>query len=143
MIDFMITQYLFSDSREYSPGELTNIRIALVNNKFLAYLAIKHEFFQYLDYESPELFRYLNDYLKITNLSSPWDESFNEAVETDNIFEEDIPKSIADIFESVAGAVYLDSECSMDVAWSVFHKFFAPYLGKTNLLISCYFFLFN
>ena len=38
--------------------------------------------------------------------------------------EEDIevPKAMGDIFESIAGAVFLDSGCSLDVVWDVFYK---------------------
>ena len=37
--------------------------------------------------------------------------------------EEDIevPKAMGDIFESIAGAVYLDSDCSLDATWKVFY----------------------
>jgi dsRNA-specific ribonuclease len=42
------------------------------------------------------------------------------------------PKFLADIFESVAGAIYLDSNCSPNTVWNVYYKFFEPYLGKTN-----------
>jgi endoribonuclease Dicer len=39
--------------------------------------------------------------------------------------EEDIevPKAMGDIFESIAGAVFLDSGCSLESVWTVFFKF--------------------
>jgi dsRNA-specific ribonuclease len=40
------------------------------------------------------------------------------------------PKFLADIFESVAGAIYLDSNCSLNTVWNVYYKFFEPYLGR-------------
>jgi dsRNA-specific ribonuclease len=43
--------------------------------------------------------------------------------------DDDAPKVLADLFESVAGAVYLDSGCSLIAAWNVFYKFFEPYFG--------------
>lgn len=38
--------------------------------------------------------------------------------------EEDIevPKAMGDIFESIAGAVYLDSGCSLDKTWEIFYR---------------------
>jgi len=38
--------------------------------------------------------------------------------------EEDIevPKAMGDIFESIAGAVFLDAGCSLDTVWTVFFK---------------------
>lgn len=40
------------------------------------------------------------------------------------------PKFLADIFESVAGAIYLDSDCSLSTVWNVYYKYFEPYLGN-------------
>ncbi len=46
--------------------------------------------------------------------------------------EEDIevPKALGDIFESVAGAIYLDSGCSLDVVWKVFYVLMQEQLEK-------------
>ena len=40
-----------------------------------------------------------------------------------------MPKALGDIFESVAGAVYLDSGMSLDVVWRVFSRIMKPYIG--------------
>lgn len=39
------------------------------------------------------------------------------------------PKFLADIFESVAGAIYLDSNCSLDAVWKAYYPLMEPYLG--------------
>lgn len=44
--------------------------------------------------------------------------------------EMDTPKFLADLFESVAGAIYLDSECSLETVWKAYYPFLAPYLSK-------------
>ena len=44
----------------------------------------------------------------------------------------EVPKALGDIFESVAGAVYLDSGMSLDVVWRVFHRIMKPYIGKQS-----------
>lgn len=43
--------------------------------------------------------------------------------------EEDIevPKALGDIFESIAGAVFLDSGCQLDKVWAVFYKCVTKY----------------
>jgi dsRNA-specific ribonuclease len=38
VLDLLITQYIFGDKKEHSPGELTNLRQSLVNNKFFGHL---------------------------------------------------------------------------------------------------------
>ena len=40
------------------------------------------------------------------------------------------PKFLADIVESVAGAIYLDSDCSLTAVSNAYYKLFKPYLGK-------------
>ena len=40
--------------------------------------------------------------------------------ESDDAEEVEVPKALGDIFESVAGAVYLDSGLSLDAVWAVY-----------------------
>lgn len=40
----MITRHLFEDKRQHSPGVLTDLRSALVNNTIFASLAVKYKF---------------------------------------------------------------------------------------------------
>lgn len=46
------------------------------------------------------------------------------------------PKFLADIFESVAGAIYLDSNCSLEAVWRVYYPIMKLYLSnlQTQLL---------
>lgn len=42
VLDFLITRHLFNHpSRRFTPGELTDLRAALVNNNIFAALAVK------------------------------------------------------------------------------------------------------
>lgn len=38
------------------------------------------------------------------------------------------PKPLADLFESVAAAIYLDSNLSEDVLWNIIYPFLKPYI---------------
>lgn len=104
-------------------GELTLLRQALVNNKFFALLAVKHNFIKYLKYENKEIFN------KISAFSNLYE---TEAFDFDN-FDDETPKLFADTFESVAGAIYLDSGCSLEAVWKVYFPILKPYLGKISL----------
>lgn len=42
----------------------------------------------------------------------------------------EVPKALGDIFESVAGAIYLDSGMSLDVVWGVFYRIMKPQIGE-------------
>lgn len=53
--DYLITRHLYEDPRQHSPGSLTDLRSALVNNTIFASLAVKHGFHKYFRHASPGL----------------------------------------------------------------------------------------
>ncbi|EFO26258.1 hypothetical protein LOAG_02227 [Loa loa] len=131
VLDYVITRFLFQHSSHYSPGVLTDLRSALVNNTIFASLAIKHNFHKHFIAMCPRLHHMIEKFVCLCtekNLSSA---NFNEEMymvtteeEIDEGEEEDIevPKAMGDIFESVAGAIYLDSGRSLDIVWRVFYN---------------------
>lgn len=44
--------------------------------------------------------------------------------------EMEVPKCLGDIFESVAGAIFLDSNKSFDTVWRVYYGLMKPYIEK-------------
>lgn len=62
---------------------------------------------------------------------------FEDDTDTDD-YELEAPKFLADIFESVAGAIYLDSGCSLQAVWNVYFIMLKPYFiaFKENLPVS-------
>jgi len=45
-------------------------------------------------------------------------------------FEEiEVPKALGDVFESVAGAIFLDNGLSLDGVWKVYYKMLKPEIG--------------
>ena len=50
----------------------------------------------------------------------------------DEIEDIEIPKALGDIFESVAGAIYLDSGMSLDVVWRVYYRMMKPQIGTLS-----------
>lgn len=65
VLDYMITRFLF-ECREHrlSPGELTDLRSALVNNNIFAYLAVKFDFYKYFKYTSPQIFNIVDNFVQ-------------------------------------------------------------------------------
>lgn len=47
VLDYLITRHLYDDARLHSPGALTDLRSALVNNTIFASLAVRHGFHKY------------------------------------------------------------------------------------------------
>lgn len=59
----MITRHLYEDSQRYSPGILTDLRSALVNNNIFAALAVKWDFHKYFKAISPSLFAVIDKFV--------------------------------------------------------------------------------
>ena len=55
VLDYLITRHLYEDSRMHSPGALTDLRSALVNNTIFASLAVRNGFHRYFRNLSPSL----------------------------------------------------------------------------------------
>jgi len=53
VLDFLITRHLFNDSRHHSPGALTDLRSALVNNTIFASLAVRYNYHKYFKVSEP------------------------------------------------------------------------------------------
>ena len=49
------------------------------------------------------------------------------------------PKVLGDLFESMAGAVFLDSGLDLVTVWNVFYPIMKPVLGKTQSSSSNFF----
>ena len=91
----------------------------------LAWLAVKNKFNTYLRVSCPyakiEIDRFVSliekfdEQLNISQMESQEDEQNNFAVAS-----QDTPKVLADIFGSVAGAIYRDSGDQIDVVWRVY-----------------------
>ncbi|KAI1287571.1 Endoribonuclease Dicer [Halotydeus destructor] len=64
VLDFLITRHLYEDNEQHSPGALTDLRSALVNNAFFASLAVKYNFNKYMKMCSHELYRVIDSYVK-------------------------------------------------------------------------------
>lgn len=50
--------------------------------------------------------------------------------ETDEAEDVEVPKALGDLFESVAGAIFLDSGMSLDAVWKVYERIMGPEIEK-------------
>ena len=50
------------------------------------------------------------------------------------------PKVLGDIFESVAGAIYLDSGLCLETVWLVYYRMLKPVIGKVP---QCFFLFYH
>ncbi|VDN50660.1 unnamed protein product [Dracunculus medinensis] len=117
--------------RQYSPGVLTDLRSALVNNTIFASLAVKYNFHKHFVAMCPGLHFMIEKFVELCKEKNFSQTNFNAEMymvttedEIDEGEEEDIevPKAMGDIFESVAGAIYLDSGRNLDTIWRIFYN---------------------
>lgn len=47
----------------------------------------------------------------------------------------EVPKALGDVFESLAGAIYLDSGMSLDAVWSVYYAIMKNEIGNSLSLL--------
>ena len=77
ILDYLITCYIYHQFPDYSPGKITEMRSALVNNVTFAEIAVKElELHKHLLYTSPALFRQIKDYTE--GLEMVWKEDEDE-----------------------------------------------------------------
>lgn len=134
ILDYLITKHLYEDPRQHSPGVLTDLRSALVNNTIFASLAVKYDYHKYFKAVSPELFHVIDDFVQFQlekNEMQGMDSELRRS-EEDEEKEEDIevPKAMGDIFESLAGAIYMDSAMSLETVWQVYYPMMRPLIEK-------------
>ncbi|XP_078491910.1 endoribonuclease Dicer [Ciona intestinalis] len=148
VLDFLITRHLFNDERHHSPGALTDLRSALVNNTIFASLAVHYDFHKYFKSISPELHHIIEDFVMYqqkqedaqgmdAHLMRDYDrvevvapsslEKDEEEGETEDV---EVPKALGDIFESVAGAIYMDSGMDLSSVWEVYSVMMLPLIEK-------------
>ena len=58
---------------------------------------------------------------------------FIEEDECEAVEDIEVPKALGDVFESVAGAIYLDSGMSLDAVWRVYFRMMQTEIGTFRL----------
>ncbi|CAH0562212.1 unnamed protein product [Brassicogethes aeneus] len=125
VLDYLITRHLYEDRRMHSPGALTDLRSALVNNTIFASLAVRNGFHKYFKHLSPGLNEVIEKFIRLQEESGHalFDELYlvveSECEEVEDV---EVPKALGDVFESVAGAIFLDSGMSLDAVWKVYYQ---------------------
>ncbi|XP_023246881.1 endoribonuclease Dicer [Copidosoma floridanum] len=126
-LDFLLTVHIFETCGNLSPGELTDLRSALVNNITFACLAVKYELHASMLMHAPKMFDLMDRFIR-------FQEARNYAVDDELLWvlleEEDcnmsehvdVPKVLGDIFESVIGAILLDCNMNLTVVWQVIYR---------------------
>ncbi|XP_063391853.1 endoribonuclease Dcr-1 [Cydia fagiglandana] len=125
ILDYLITRHLYEDPRRHSPGALTDLRSALVNNTIFATLAARHGFHKYFRHMSPGLNEVLTRYVRIQEENGHSISEEHYLIHEDELEQAEdveVPKALGDLFESIAGAIFLDSGMSLAAVWGSYER---------------------
>lgn len=126
VLDFLITAYISERCPNMDPGQLTDLRSALVNNVTLACLCVRFNIHTHILSQNAMLTESINRFVEFQR-------KHNHQV-TDHVellMEEkdvqckmaeytDVPKTLGDVFEAIIGGIFLDSGNDLEVSTNIF-----------------------
>ncbi|KAH6776129.1 hypothetical protein C2S52_013690 [Perilla frutescens var. hirtella] len=125
VLNLLITKEQFSKYPDLPPGLLTPLRAANVDTEKLARMAVRHNFHRYIRFGNPAIYR-----KKI--------QAFINTLPKHPLHSHGLisaPKVLADVVESTIGAVYVDSNYSIERTWEVAKKLLEPIISPESLPI--------
>eukprot|EP00253_Pinus_taeda_P020474 PITA_20474 len=123
VLGYLITKHLYTAYPHLQQGTLTFLRSRNVDTEKFARVCVKHGFHQYLLLNSPALQRIIEDFVK----------DIEDESKSFRCGDFKPPKVLADIVESIAGAVFVDSGYSEDRVWEVFKPLLEPLVSPETL----------
>ncbi|XP_053675289.1 endoribonuclease Dicer [Anopheles nili] len=126
VLDFLVTMYIYERNPNMSPGQLTDLRSALVNNVNLACVLVRNGLHRFILSQSPTLTDTIGKFVEVqsrkSNKIGDWVRLLTTESDTPMVEYVDVPKVLGDVFESLIGAIYLDSGRDLLVTWQVCYR---------------------
>uniref|UniRef100_A0A182MYJ8 ribonuclease III n=1 Tax=Anopheles dirus TaxID=7168 RepID=A0A182MYJ8_9DIPT len=126
VLDFLISMYIYERNPTMTPGQLTDLRSALVNNVNLACVLVRTELHRYILSQSPMLTDAIGKFVQVQNRKhnqiGEWVRLLTEESDTAMAEYVEVPKVLGDVFEALIGAIYLDSGYDLNVCWPVCYR---------------------
>ncbi|KAJ4721643.1 Endoribonuclease Dicer-like [Melia azedarach] len=126
VLDYLITLYLFNKYPGLSPGYLTDMRSASVNNDCYAQSSVKHGLHKHILYDSQELRQQITiavDNFEKLSLQSTF------GWESESSF----PKILGNIVESLAGAIFIDSGYNKEIVFQSISPLLEPLITSETM----------
>ncbi|XP_062215252.1 endoribonuclease Dicer homolog 2a-like isoform X2 [Phragmites australis] len=117
VLDHILTLYFYKQYYpECTPALLTNLRKASVNNYCYAHAAVKNGLHKHIHHSSSEqMIKNLeNSGRSFLGPSHGWEPGIG------------LPEHLADLIESIAGAIYLDSKHDKEKVWTAMERLLGP-----------------
>ncbi|KAJ3046368.1 hypothetical protein HK097_000909, partial [Rhizophlyctis rosea] len=120
ILDWVITRMFYNSYPDLAPGALTDLRQAAVNNESYSRMSVKLKLYPYLLHGLPIMAREIEEYVGYI-------ESAGDGLHPTETKHEG-PKVLGDLFEAVAGAVFVDAEGHLPTMWNVFKPLMSDFL---------------
>ncbi|KAL6883304.1 hypothetical protein ACP4OV_010718 [Aristida adscensionis] len=132
VLDLLITRHLYVTHTDVDPGELTDLRSALIGNENFAQSVVRNNIHNHLQHGSGILLEQITEYVR-SNL---------ECHGTENEFLQHatckVPKVLGDIMESITGAIFIDTDFNVDLVWKIVEPLLAPMITPDKLAFPPY-----
>ncbi|BFI23519.1 endoribonuclease Dicer [Marchantia polymorpha subsp. ruderalis] len=128
VLDYLITRHLYFSHPGLTPGRLTDLRSAAVNNECFARIAVKHCLNKYLRHGSGFLLKQIEEFVQIIEQSG-------EIQKTSSFGWDGVkgPKVLGDLVESIAGAILVDTGFDLETVWVVMKPLLSPIVTPETL----------
>ncbi|KAI9205330.1 ribonuclease III domain-containing protein [Polychytrium aggregatum] len=114
VLNFVVTRYAYSLDPALAPGQITDLRSELVGNSLLACVSVSLGIHTMLDHVGLEkTIDPFEQYVRQQQREGPTNHGFW------NFFRGNPPKVLGDVYESLLGAIYVDSGFDTDAIWGV------------------------
>ncbi|UJR09291.1 hypothetical protein I4U23_013534 [Adineta vaga] len=132
VLDFLVTRYIFIEKKDIKPGQVTDIRQDLSNNGRLSYILVAAGLHKKILHNSPDLFGKISYYTN-NEVLFPKDSSMDVQLSKDNDQWADstAPKALADVFEALVGAIFLDSDKCLETVWQTIEPLLREYIKRS------------
>ncbi|NP_001316343.1 endoribonuclease Dicer 2d isoform X3 [Solanum lycopersicum] len=128
VLDYVVTTHLYFKYPGLTPGLITDLRSASVNNECYALSAVKAGLHDHILYDLQVLQRHISstveDFKKLNLVST-----FGWEAETT------YPKVLADVIESLAGAIFVDSGFNQDTTFLCIRPLLEPLITPQTLKV--------
>nr|GMD74462.1 endoribonuclease Dicer homolog 2-like [Ipomoea batatas] len=129
VLDYAVTRHFYDQFPGLSPGCLTDLRSGSVNNTCYALSSVKAGLHNYILLSSTPLQSSIADFVNKIEQSSA-SSTFGWVLKTS------FPRVLADIIESIAGAIYLDSGFKTDIVFEKIRPLLEPMVTPESLRLN-------
>ncbi|KAL7678163.1 hypothetical protein ACOME3_004390 [Neoechinorhynchus agilis] len=121
ILDFLVSWHIYAECPDFDPGKLSRLKGVLVSNRLLATICALNGIHRYLSYGSNKMMHSIDEFfaflVSIADTLAPAKYPYAKLPQCN--FKE--PKYMADMIESCAGAIFIDSDYSFNAVWLSFY----------------------